>query len=42
MARMEGMVVDDEEDDTAAELILKLRFVMDVKKEAGSIPCEGN
>jgi hypothetical protein len=41
---MEGMVVDDEEDDAATELILKSkqRFVMDVEGEAGSIQCEGN
>jgi hypothetical protein len=38
------MVVDDEENAAAAELILKSkrRFVMDVEGEAGSIPCEGN
>jgi hypothetical protein len=42
MTRMEGMVVE-EEDDATTELILKSkwRFVMDAEEEAGSIPCEG-
>jgi hypothetical protein len=41
---MEGMVVDDEEDDASAELILKSKrqFAMDVEEEAGSITCERN
>jgi hypothetical protein len=33
---MEGMVVDDEDYDAAAELILKTKH----DYEAGSIPCE--
>jgi hypothetical protein len=33
------MVVDDEEDDTAKELIMEDRQVLDVLEEADSIPC---
>jgi hypothetical protein len=41
MARMERMVVDNEEDVAAAELILELkRRLLDVEEEAGSIPHE--
>jgi hypothetical protein len=38
---MEGMVVDNEEDVAAAELILESKQgLLDVEDEASSIPCE--